>query len=273
MVTINGRTNFTPSVKFNAVLDVKFSDVSPSGSGGAQVLNLTESDDTFQNNALIGATIYLLFVDGILFTQIDAAFSNPLQKEFHFDSTTGTIVFSFAQSDPVPVTIFYTSAATSGLPGAEPVTLQEVLDYCKIDTGIEDDIITDLIITAREQCEDYTGLSIVPRTVTALVNNACGALYLPYGPVISVSSVTDAENVVIDTDNYELQGFYFPRIISPVDCGLTFVYTAGYGIAPEKIKTAIKQQVFFLYENRGEKNVETTLSAQAKSTLQRLRRV
>lgn len=164
----------------------------------------------------------------------------------------------------------------------EPVLLQEVKDYAKIDTGTTDDtIITYLIKTARQQCEDFTGISIVQRTVTAYLTNRCGGIFLPYGPVNSITSITDQDgNVLADTD-YKIFGKSFPQLLYPKYDNLTVIYEAGYISLPQEIKTAILQQVFYLYENRGESAVisrsgivaELTLSPQAKATLQRFRRV
>jgi uncharacterized phiE125 gp8 family phage protein len=265
---------------FNAVLDCRFSDQGPSSSGGAQVLNLTGTTQSFVVSDLVNAVIYLLFVDGISYAYVQT-FSNPVLKEFTFDASTGTITLSIAPSGPLPVTIFYTSPGTESLPTVEPVTLAEVKAYAKIDTGTDDDsIITDLITAAREQCEDFTGISIVNRTVTAVLNNGCGGIYLPYCPFINLFSILDDDGNVISTDDYKLSGILFPQLIYP-HCKVTVMYTAGYGLPPQRIKTAILQQTFYLYENRGESAVisrsgivaELTLSPQAKATLQRFRRV
>ena len=165
----------------------------------------------------------------------------------------------------------------------EPVTTADVKAFAKIDTGTTDDaIITYLITTARQQSEDFTGISIVPRTVTAVINNSCGGIFLPYGPVKAITSITDQDgNILAVNDDYKLSGTTFPQMIYPKWDRLTLVYTTGYDTLPQEIKTAILQQVFYLYENRGESAVisrsgvvaELTLSPQAKSTLQRFRRV
>lgn len=287
MVTVTGnwwrRTWGTKPVPFNAVLDVQFSDVNITTGGGAAILNDTAQGATYQNDDLIGGTIYLLFLDGVQFVQVVPAgsFAVPLQKEFKFNPTTGTVTFSFNIDDPVKETIFYSSTGTSGIAPTEPVTVTEFKNYAKIDTGsLDDAIIADLIVTAREQIEDYLGMSIINRTVTTILNNSCGGIFLPYCPFISMIYVKDSDDNIIDTDNYTISGMLFPQLIEPWDDRIKLSYTAGYGIPPKKIITAIKQQTFFLYQNRGEspliyRGVEAaiTLSPQALATLQRLRRV
>lgn len=162
----------------------------------------------------------------------------------------------------------------------EPVLLADIKAYAKIDTGTADDTILGyLITTARQQCEDFTGISIVPRTITAVLNNSCGGIFLPYCPFKTLTSVTDQDGNVL-TD-YKISGTTFPQLISPCEDRLTLIYTTGYENLPQEIKTAILQQTFYLYENRGESAVisrsgvvaELTLSPQAKATLQRFRRV
>ena len=268
-------------VKFNAILDCKFSDQGTGGTNGAVALNVSSnSGTTIQSDGLIGATVYLVFIDGIQYASTDAFTTG---KQFIFDPTTGTITVSIAMVADTSCTVFYTSSATSTVAATEPVTLAEVKAYCKIDTGTtDDDILNELIVTAREQCEDFTGISIIVRTVTTVLNNTCGNIYLPYCPLISLTSVTDQDgNVLMVDDDYKLSGTMFPQLIFPKWDRLTLVYNAGYGIPPSRIKTAILQQVFYLYENRGESAVisrsgivaELTLSPQAKATLQRFRRV
>jgi uncharacterized phiE125 gp8 family phage protein len=267
--------------RFNAVLDIKFSDQGTGGTNGAVALNISSQvGTTIQSDSLIGATVYLVFIDGIQYASTDAFTTG---KQYIFDPATGTITVSIAMTTDTSCTVFYTSSATSTVAATEPVTLAEVKAYCKIDTGTtDDDILTELITTAREQCEDFTGISIIVRTVTTVLNNTCGNIYLPYCPLISLTSVTDqdGDTLVVDQD-YKLSGTMFPQLVFPKQDRLTLVYNAGYGIPPSRIKTAILQQVFYLYENRGESAVisrsgivaELTLSPQAKATLQRFRRV
>lgn len=167
----------------------------------------------------------------------------------------------------------------------EPVTKDEVKAFCKLSTGTAEDTLLDIFITAaREQCEAYSNISFIPRTVTAIVTNLCGGIFLPYGPTLAITSITDQDGNVLTTDDYKVQGDKWKQLLTPKQDGLIVVYTAGYGTTydfPKELKLAILQQVFYLYENRGEiSNVtrqgiptETTLSPQAKATLQRLKRV
>lgn len=156
----------------------------------------------------------------------------------------------------------------------EPVTLAEAKLWCKIDTTEDDNLITALIKTARQMCEQYVGQSLITRTVTAVINNTNGGVYLPYGPVTSFTSLTDSEGSVITSDNYQLSGTQFPRLLWPKYNNMTAVYVTGYATLPEEYKTAIKEQVFFLYNNRGEEieTAQLSLSPMAKTILKPMKR-
>lgn len=148
----------------------------------------------------------------------------------------------------------------------EPVTTDQAKLWCKIelDYSEEDDVINALIKTARITCEQYVNLSLIKRTVTACINNANGNFYLPYGPVIGNPTGADNEGISIDVtfNNGLLKSPYGESAIT---------YNAGYEELPENFKTALKQQILFLYENRGEGITE--ISPIAKTILTPLRYV
>ena len=168
----------------------------------------------------------------------------------------------------------------------EPVTLAEVKSFCKLGTGTAEDTVLELLITAaRQQCEAYCNIGFIPREVTAVLNNSCGGIYLPYGPVQDIVSVTDWNDEALTVDEgYTTQGTKWVQLLTPHEEGLTVVYNAGYGDdydLPGDLKLAVLQQVFYLYRNRGEisdvtrndQSTQLSLSPQAKATMSRLRRV
>ena len=145
--------------------------------------------------------------------------------------------------------------------GAEPVTLQEAKDWCRVDVADDDALITSLITAARIMCENYANLSFINRTVTAKIKNGLGGFTAPYGPVISVTSAKDS-------DNYDIIGFDFD---CAYPCKITVVYTAGYEALPQNLKTALLNQIGFLYENRGDVRLQNGLSEEAKLILNQIR--
>lgn len=149
----------------------------------------------------------------------------------------------------------------------EPVSLNELKEWAKVDNSADDGILTALIIAAREMCEKYTGVNFVSRTVTAHVNNFNGGVYLPYGPVSAITGLYDEDNNSID---YVAGGTSFKQITSP-RTAFKAIYTGGYTTLPENLKTAIKAQALFLYENRGDSPLN--ISPIAKAILDPYKRI
>lgn len=129
-------------------------------------------------------------------------------------------------------------------------------EYGKIDTTEENGLISSLITAARQMCEQYTGINFIARTVTAVINNTNGGTYLPYGPVGTITSVTDIDGNIIDATGYKVLGTEFKKILWPLQ-ELIVVYTGGYtaGNCPANLVNAVKAQTLFLFENRGDSAV------------------
>jgi hypothetical protein len=130
----------------------------------------------------------------------------------------------------------------------EPVTLEEVKLFCKIDFNDDDELIEMLITAAREMCEDYTNIGFVNREITAVINNGNGGFYLSLGPVTS--------DLVVgyDKDDNEVEltvsGSKFKQVLQPRLHLMTVDYTAGHEVLPMKLKTALLNAIFYLYDNR-----------------------
>lgn len=151
----------------------------------------------------------------------------------------------------------------------EPVTVQEAKDWMKVDLTDDDTLITELITVARKQVEGYLCISLVPKNITAILNNSQGGIELPYGPVASITSVKDEDDVTLtETDDYVLQGEDYKTIKTPYDY-LKVVYVTAANI---EHKTGVLQQILYLYENRGDVNAGQ-LSPMVKMTLKPYRRV
>lgn len=138
----------------------------------------------------------------------------------------------------------------------EPVTLSELKDYCRISDTAEDALLTALISASREMCETFTGVNFVQRQVTAWFNNYNGGTYLPYGPIGAITGIYDASGNEV---GYESQGSDFKQILTPKTT-LKAIYEGGYITCPEILKTAIKAQALFIYENRGDTPVMSPIA-------------
>lgn len=164
----------------------------------------------------------------------------------------------------------------------EPVTLTEAKAWCRISVTDDDSLITALITTARQMCEQYTGIYFIQRAITVVLNNPLGGVFLPFGPVsLPVTSIKDENGTAISSSEYQISGTIFPQLVLPKLERITVQYDAGYTTLPQQFKNGILAQIAFLYENRGEEElrsrtgtvVELGLSSVAKTILKPLRRV
>lgn len=146
----------------------------------------------------------------------------------------------------------------------EPITLQEAKDWCRVDITDDDTLIGLLITAARIVCENYANMSFIPRTVTAKIVNGLGNFSLPYGPVTSITGVTTSEGDDITTD------FDIDTANATI---YTVVYTAGYSSLPQNFRTAILNQIAWMYENRGDVRVASGVGELSKLILNQVRSV
>ncbi len=175
-------------------------------------------------------------------------------------------------------------------PTVEPVTLDELKAYAKIDGSDEDSLLSLLIATARRLAEQYTGRAFITQTwlltqdsFSSYVEDVPPAgvylapsptaisdfetVHLPRQPVQSVESVkvTDPAGVVttvaaatywLDTANADLalnQGQSWPTSLRD-SAAVAVTFKAGYGDAagnvPAEIRQAVLMQATAMYGNR-----------------------
>lgn len=152
--------------------------------------------------------------------------------------------------------------------GVEPVTL----DQAKVQLGLipgethdHDGYITALITAARERAEQYTGRSLVDKTIELnLTDYPTGGIYLPGEVVKSIVSVKvlSGEQYTETTDYFfNNNTIYFKNIPAltgyPDQIKIQVTYKTGYGSVqayknpmPETIKQAILMMVRTMYDNR-----------------------
>jgi uncharacterized phiE125 gp8 family phage protein len=156
-------------------------------------------------------------------------------------------------------------------PAIEPVTLEEVKLWGRIDGSEEDDILDSLISTVRENMELYLGRALISQTLTMYLDYWPGNIVkLPRPPLISVTSISTLDEsdaaTIYDSDNYYLmtnavpgeiiikQGVEFPYNYDRDRGGFKIIWVAGYGAlasnVPATIRDAIKQWVVDSFDNR-----------------------
>jgi hypothetical protein len=149
----------------------------------------------------------------------------------------------------------------------EPVTLQEMKDYLRLEGYVDmdestsdnlsdftgdDDLISDLITTARELIEEKAGISVVAKTWETVLTNLCGMIEIPYGPVQSITSLADDQGNDIPSTSYVIVGNKWKYLKCPELKNMTITYTAGFDVLPKPIKIGIMRVVAYLYEYRGD---------------------
>jgi uncharacterized phiE125 gp8 family phage protein len=157
-------------------------------------------------------------------------------------------------------------------PASEPLTVQQVKDFGRIDGSDEDILIGGFITAVREATEGYLGRALIERTMRMTFDYwpDCEYLELPTPPLLSVVQVATVDNDNVATEfssaNYIVDTSSMPgRIIIKFGCvppintsrfigGYRVDYTAGYGSTasyiPAPIIEGMKLWAVACYENR-----------------------
>lgn len=172
-------------------------------------------------------------------------------------------------------------------PQAEPLTLEEIKKYLRIDDitdDLEDDYLRSLIVLAREYCEDYQHRAYITQTWELTLQefpstyddklNAYqieNVIEIPKGKLQKINSITYKDingEVTTMTENVDYivstrgmlgkvcppYGRIFPCIpLWPLD-PIVINFTCGFGDSglkvPERIKQAMKLLISHWYDNR-----------------------
>lgn len=134
---------------------------------------------------------------------------------------------------------------------AEPLTVAELKLWMKISFSDDDVLIGELISSAREYLEHYTGLSLAQREIT-LIANVEDDMDLPYGPVQNITSVykrwsQEWVEADVDIDYENIEGIFRPYFVGMYK----ITYIGGYSDLPFALEQDIKKLVGYGYQNRG----------------------
>lgn len=175
-------------------------------------------------------------------------------------------------------------------PASEPLTLEEMKNYLKVPSVVtdDDDLITSMIIEARQFVERNTGRALINRTITQVWDElpaypkdervldlhitpfysytaATAFSYIAEGGDPSSYTAWDNATVKYYVDRLSgQQGLGGPRLVKKVGTdwptladyknAVTFTYIAGYGTAatdiPAPILTAMRRLVGLMYTFR-----------------------
>lgn len=175
-------------------------------------------------------------------------------------------------------------------PTVEPLTLQEVKEYLRVEDSTDERVIRPFVETVRRLAEEHLGRALMTQTLTlfvdaydeladplwegmrtgAYLNYYKNYINLPRTPVTSVTSVStfddsDTETTMASSRYYVdnvreparvvlRQGETFPTALRVANA-IKVVYVAGYTSAyavPEPIRMGMLQHIAYLYEHRGD---------------------
>lgn len=152
----------------------------------------------------------------------------------------------------------------------EPVSLEDAKLFMNVDYSEKDSIISSLIIAARHMLESKYDIGIIEKEVQIIINNSAGDFDLPGAPIGDVSAVDcDGNSIMLSIigDNYKY-------VQSPQSSYLKLIYMSGYPLTevPEVYKTAIKNQVLWMFENLGDVQMDGKICEMAAMCLKPYRR-
>lgn len=175
-------------------------------------------------------------------------------------------------------------------PTQEPVTLQEVKEYLRVDDATDERVVRPFIESARRFCEEHTGRALMTQTLILYIdavqdmdnplwegmrtgpylNYYKNYIVLPRAPVTSVTHIKTyddsdtestfaASNYYVDSAREPARvvlrtGETFPtalRVANAIEVKYVTGYTSQYSI-PEPIRLGILQHIAYLYEHRGD---------------------
>ncbi len=186
-------------------------------------------------------------------------------------------------------------------PAQEPVGLEEMKDWARIDDADSDATISGNIIAARRWVEAFTHRALITQTFVFKIDSFPGpittVMELPGGNTQTLTSIayldTDGNSQTWASANYIADLVSEPALVGLAynidwpsirewSLPITITYNAGHGDdpgdVPEELRTAIKILAAELYENREDSIVGATImgvpwSAQRLADPYRIHRV
>ncbi|WP_447582043.1 head-tail connector protein [Anaplasma marginale] len=151
-------------------------------------------------------------------------------------------------------------------PTSFPVTLTEVKSFLGINNNSEDGLLTNIISMSSEYAQWYIGQSLGRQTwvLSYSRGNIPKKIYLPFGPVVSVVSVSVATQNTslrsVTRKEYSIDNLQSSVVYAAIGATkIEIVYEAGYADTrdiPTQIKHGILHHVAVAYKRRDSMTVE-----------------
>ncbi len=173
-------------------------------------------------------------------------------------------------------------------PAAEPVLIATAKAHLRVDGSDENDLITALIVAARQYVETHCGIALITQTLKLSLDGFADKIRLPRSPVTGITQIayvnTSGTTVtVVSASNtlWRLGAGPMQSVVTPyfdtawpdtadVPGAVQITYTAGYGAAGTSVPGAITQAMLLLighwYKNReavGEQQFQLPLAVDA----------
>lgn len=157
------------------------------------------------------------------------------------------------------------------------VTDAEIRSQLRLAAGVDTDYLDMLGKSCTDYCRQYIGRALLTTNVMRIWDQATvmrqlraermreQVLYLPYGPVISLTRLysvtpdgdeTDVSNYTLDNDSDPARLYLRESVIGRQIATLIAEYSAGYGATVDDVPPAIRHGVLmhvaYLYEHRGD---------------------
>jgi len=153
-----------------------------------------------------------------------------------------------------------------------PVTVARAQAFCRVEntTAAQDVDFAMWVRAARTKIEQYTGLSLIPRTIVAILTNPQGNIELPFGPVTGTPAFVDTEGVSMTVETRGIKFLYIPEPLEYTKA----TYLAGYadGACPDELIEAMLLQICYWWENRGDETGVLGWSPQVITICQKWKR-
>lgn len=144
----------------------------------------------------------------------------------------------------------------------EPVTVTEAKAYMRVSNTDDDTLIGELITSARQRLEKFTGLSFGSKTMKARWDSMDSWAELPYQPNAVITGCVDDDGTTL---TYETRGLDFKQVYVVASKGITFTYTVSWTTFPKALKEAILKEVSTSYENRENFYIDGTMNELSNS--------
>ena len=162
--------------------------------------------------------------------------------------------------------------------GAIPFMLSEVKKYLKVDTDVDDVVLTNIIEAATGWAEAYTGRDARVNSWTLTIDEFEDRIELRKSPAESITSIKYLVNggqvTIADTVYYLKKGTQFSEILlkedqtwptdlDEIEAGIEIIFVTEALRHLKRMKAGLLQHIALLYANRGDCDADTAKSSGA----------